>query len=108
MLADDNVLKVAELQLNESLDTTGHVLILNDDMLPMSNEEQKEQMLREDSSSAVPDSIQDIEPENSAHFGEELPTTSSSSGLPKVIDDIDRSILDDRFGPCGSRMLMKL
>ena len=99
LLADDNILEVVELQLNESLDTTGNVLILNDDMLPMSNEEQKEQMLHEDSSSAVPDSIQDIKPENSAHFGEELPTTSSSSGLPKVIDDTDRSILDDRFGP---------
>ena len=56
-------------------------------------------MILEDSSSAVPDSIQDIEPESSAHFGEELPTAPSSSGLPKVIDDIDRSILDDRSGP---------
>ena len=99
LLADDNILEVVELQLNESVDTTGNVLILNDDMFPMSNEEQKGQMLLEDSSSAVPDSIQDIEAENSAHFGEELPTTSSSSGLPKVVDDIDRSILDDRFGP---------
>ena len=99
LLADDNILEVVQLQLNESLDNTGNVLILNDDMILMSNEEQKEQMLREDSSSAVADSIQDIEPENSAHFGEELPTTSSSSGLPKVIDDIDRSILDDRYGP---------
>ena len=32
-------------ELNESLDTTGNVLILNVDMLPMSNEEQKELML---------------------------------------------------------------
>ena len=88
------MLEVVELQLNESLDTTGNVLILNDDMLPMSNKEQKEQMLLEGISPSVPDSIQDIEPENSAHFGEELPTASSSSSLPKVIDDIDRSILD--------------
>ena len=33
LLADANILEVVELQLNESLDTTGNVPILNDDML---------------------------------------------------------------------------
>ena len=33
LLADDNIPEVVELQLNESLDIIGNVLILNDDML---------------------------------------------------------------------------